>query len=248
MFRQLCLSLFYLWICVFFFPMSFTFFHELGHGLHAANNCQASVSISLGTFDICPPSANKWTFCVDASWFYNSFYRRGITTWNAPPNTACSTKLSYASGGIMGISMMYIILFITATLIWRIYLRYPLRQSVAVGATYLFIPFKWLSRLDLSLGAHALLGFGAMVIQLDVINKFFYAFFPSRVVNWWFFENGDGTMLWRLSGFSYETILNVSYAVFAVLVLIYLYTFYSFYQYIKSIRARPKLSESREIV
>ncbi|KAI9137128.1 hypothetical protein BKA69DRAFT_61801 [Paraphysoderma sedebokerense] len=246
MLKKISLSLVYLWICVFFFPMIHDLFHEVGHGAHAVASCGATaVSISLGDYKYCPPSSSIWTFCVQPGWFYKSLYRQSVTFYSGARSPSCSKQLLNASGGIMGIFMSYILLFVVTSLVWRVFLRRPLRQAVTVGATFLFVPFKWLSRLDLSLASHVVVAFGAMVIQWDVINDFFYSFFPSRLVIWLFLEFGDGTWLWRNGGHSEDSILNVSYVVFVVLVLIYLYTFYSFYQHIKRIRARARSGESK---
>ncbi|KAI9137126.1 hypothetical protein BKA69DRAFT_1100103 [Paraphysoderma sedebokerense] len=228
-------SIIYLWACIFFFPMIHDFFHEIGHGIFFFSECGVDhVRIVLGEYWYCPRNGdNTWTFCVTFGWFIKSLYRQS----QAQTDGSCNSKLAAAGGGIMGIILSYVLITIVVSAIWKFYFKYPLKQSVLVGATFVVVPFKWLSQLEgLSFSTHAIVGFGVTVIRWDLINDFFYSFFPSRLIIWEFLEFGDGTWLWQISGYSMDTILSVSYAVFVMLLILYLGTAFLYARYLMGVR------------
>jgi hypothetical protein len=144
-------------------------------------------------------------------------------------------------GGVFGLLFMWLLTFLMVSLIWRLYLKYDWRKSLLVGATYLFIPLRWLRELD---GIRRkwfkiLLGFGAIIMQFDMLNEVFYSFFPSRLIIFDFMPFGDGSNYWYNLGYTREQIRSISYGVWAVLLVFYLAVLFTYYRFIRAVRRQP---------
>ena len=237
------IAIIFVWTAFFLFPMIHDLVHELGHAaVQLVDGC-SYVKISLGEYAYCQGDSNsRLSFCVFPGWFYRSLYRNSQSaaecTWPAG-----MSRLVTVMGGIFGLGFSWILITAVVTLIWRFFVQANPRKAFLVGFTFAFIPLKWLKELRIRpLWLHMLFGLGAIVIQFDLVNELFYTFFPSRLIIWTFMEWGDGSNLWRESGFSEETILNVSYAVFAMLLLTYILILTLFIRYCRFLHKRRRAS------
>ncbi|KAJ3402913.1 hypothetical protein HDV05_008160 [Chytridiales sp. JEL 0842] len=252
------LCLLYLWLAIFLYPMIHDLIHELGHAAVALSICGSrTTSITLGQYTYCPHNPNQSiTFCVTPKWFYQSLYRTSATFFRSPGNGYDPAKCSNATimmGGIFGFSLAgWLMLASIVTPLWMFVVKATSSKSLLVGLTFLFVPLKWLAELELppqsefnTKAVKMVLGFGAIVIQFDQLNEFFYSFFPSRLIIWEFMEFGDGSQWWRYFGVSEATILNVSYAVWVMLFVCYLAIFYSYYLYYKQVPSDKSTSDDK---
>jgi hypothetical protein len=251
----------YIWLCVFFFPMIHDLFHELGHSAVALTSCGATTtSISLGEYSYCPHTPGvAVSFCVFPGWFYQSLFRRSQASYWAPFNgydyQKCNLKLSSTMGGTFGLIFCWALLFLIVTPTWRFGFHRPLSESAIVGSTYVFTPLKYWLKIcskknnEWPFAFKIILGLGAIVIQLDLINDFFYTYFPSRLIIWEYMSWGDGSTFWRASGVPEQTILNVSYLVWVLLFISYIAVFYSFYRFYANLKELKRVfDESQEKV
>ena len=224
-------------------------FHELGHAAVALTSCGSrTTSISLGEYQYCQHVPGvAVTFCVYPGWFYHSLYRNSMTSYWSEGNgydyDICNEKLSAPMGGTFGLIFCWLSLFITVSLVWRLALKQEWSEATRAGALYIFQPLSLWTRafrkgkFDWPLWFKMLLGFGAIVIQFDLINEVFYTYFPSRLIIWDYMKWGDGTTFWRAFGVSEETMLNVSYGVWAVLLVLYLTVFHIYLRYYKVLKS-----------
>lgn len=245
--KLVLVAIFYVWLCLFLFPMIHDLFHELGHAAYSINNCGNVVGITLGEYSSCPNNGQRWiTICVTYKWFIQSLYRTSRTTsyyytFLHKSQSYCYSKTFSLLGGVFGLIFMWLLTAIIVTPIWRFWVRSDWRISLIVGCSYLFCPLIWLSELAVRpKWLKMLLGIGAIFMQFDMINEIFYAFFPSRLIIFDYMPYGDGSIVWNFMGYTPKQVQDISYGIWAVLLLLYLTVFFFYGRYVMAIKREPE--------
>lgn len=209
---------------VFIFPMIHDLLHELGHATFQILGCGAeNVAISLGNYEACD-FKGKLNICFKPAFIYKSLYRESVT-YSSVGTKECSASWSNVIGGISGIILSCFVLYGLLAGVAYFYGRrkklslFDLAPAWILSMVY---PYSLIGKFTHDFTTRAILGLGALMIQFDLTNDFYYSFFPSRVVIFSFLEFGDGTKFWARQGYSPDEIIRISYIVFAAVLTNYL--------------------------